>query len=92
MEMQTLPSVAQMQTFASQLKNINVMETLGKLQEFSNSVHDAYAGAQTLTSKNGQLTSGANQLAGGLGPTKCSSTNIDRWDRPTCFWYESTCS
>ena len=56
-----------MQTFASQLKNINVMETLGKLQEFSNGVHDAYAGAQTLTSKNGQLTSGANQLAGGLG-------------------------
>lgn len=62
-----LPSVAQMQTFASQLKNINVMETLGKLQEFSNGVHDAYAGAQTLTSKKGQLTSGANQLAGGLG-------------------------
>ena len=50
-----LPSVAQMQTFASQLKNINVMETLGKLQEFSNGVHDAYAGAQTLTSKNGYL-------------------------------------
>ena len=62
-----LPSTAQMQTFASQLKNINVMETLGKLQEFSNGVHDAYAGAQLLTSKNGELTSGANQLAGGLG-------------------------
>lgn len=62
-----LPSAAQMQTFASQLKNINVMETLGKLQEFSNGVHEAYAGAQLLTSKNGQLTSGANQLAGGLG-------------------------
>lgn len=52
---------------ASQLKNINVMETLGKFQEFSNGVHDAYAGAQLLTSKNGELTSGANQLAGGLG-------------------------
>lgn len=62
-----LPSAAQMQTFASQLKNINVMETLGKLQEFSNGVHEAYAGAQLLTSKNGELTSGANQLAGGLG-------------------------
>lgn len=62
-----LPNVAQMQTFASQLKNINVMETLGKLQEFSNGVHEAYAGAQLLTSKNGELTSGANQLAGGLG-------------------------
>ena len=62
-----LPSVAQMQTFASQLKNINVMETLGKLQEFSNGVHEAYAGAQTLTSNSSALTSGANQLAGGLG-------------------------
>lgn len=62
-----LPSAAQMQTFASQLKNINVMETLGKLQEFSNGVHEAYAGAQTLTSNSSALTSGANQLAGGLG-------------------------
>lgn len=62
-----LPSAAQMQTFASQLKNINVMETIGKLQEFSNGVHEAYAGAQTLTSNSSALTSGANQLAGGLG-------------------------
>lgn len=35
--------------------------------EYTLGVDKAYAGAQTLTSKNGELTSGANQLAGGLG-------------------------
>lgn len=76
-----MPNLAQVQSFANQLKSINVMDTLNQLQQFSNGVHTAYAGAQQLTANSGALTSGAGQLANGLGqlnaqvPTLTSGIN-----------------